>query len=122
MEKKKYPTSEEENTGTANEPTTGYAATGSGYVNTLMDEDCIDDLIASIPVGKLGFYTNDPEILETRIAGIEADLDEVEGGYEDPAKWVTCEQMDIDLRKQFPWLKNQIKPVFASIKPIVSKY
>jgi len=107
MEKKKYPTSEEEeNTGTANEPTTEYAAaTGSGYVNTLMDEDCIDDLIASIPVGKLGFYTNDPEILETRIAEIEADLDEVEGGYEDPAKWVTCEQMDIDLRKQFPWLR-----------------
>lgn len=69
-----------------------------------MDE-YIDGLIDSIPVGKLGFYTEDPDVFEARIAEIEADMDEVEAGYEDPEKWVSSEQMDEELRKEFPWLR-----------------
>lgn len=69
-----------------------------------MDE-YIDILIDRIPVGKLGFYTEDPDVFEARIAEIEADMDEVEAGYEDPEKWVSSEQMDEELRKEFPWLR-----------------
>lgn len=69
-----------------------------------MDE-YIDGLIDSIPVGKLGFYTEDPDVFEARIAEIEADMDEVEAGYEDPEKWVSSEKMDEELRKEFPWLR-----------------
>lgn len=69
-----------------------------------MDE-YIDGLIDSIPVGKLGFYTEDPDVFEARIAEIEADMDEVEAGYEDPEKWVSSGQMDEELRKEFPWLR-----------------
>ncbi len=60
----------------------------------------------SIPVGKLGFYTDDLDVFEARIAEIEADMEEVEAGYEDPEKWVTSEQMDEELLKEFPWLKE----------------
>ena len=69
-----------------------------------MDE-YIDILIDSIPLGKLGFYTEDPDVFEARIAEIEADMDEVEAGYEDPEKWVSSEKMDEELRKEFPWLR-----------------
>ena len=53
----------------------------------------------SIPVGKLGFYTDDLDVFEARIAEIEADMEEVEAGYEDPEKWVSSEQMDEELRR-----------------------
>ena len=105
MEKNNYKNlNEEENTGKASEPTASYATTGSGFTNTLMEDEYIDGLIDSIPLGKLGFYTEDPDVFEARIAEIEADMDEVEAGFEDPEKWVSSEQMDEELRKQFPWL------------------
>jgi hypothetical protein len=56
-------------------------------------------------VGKLGFYTDDPDVFEARMAEIEADLDEVEAGFEDPDKWITSEQMHKDFLKMFPWLR-----------------
>ncbi len=56
-------------------------------------------------VCELGFYTDDPDVFEARIAEIEADLDEVETGFEDPEKWVTSEQMHKDFLKMFPWLR-----------------
>ena len=59
------------------------------------------DFLDRIPVGKLGFYTDDPDVFEARIAEIEADLDEVEAGFEDPEKWVTSEQMHQDFLKMF---------------------
>ena len=100
MEKNNYRNlNEEENKGKASEPTTSYAATGSGFTNTLMEDEYIDGLIDSIPVGKLGFYTEDPDVFEARIAEIEADMDEVEAGFEDPEKWVSSEQMDEELRR-----------------------
>lgn len=56
-----------------------------------------------IPVGKLGFYTEDAEEFEARMAEIEAELDRAEQG--DESDWVTAEDFDIELRKEFPWLK-----------------
>ena len=102
MGKKKYPEYVEEgNAVMCGEPAVGYAATGSGYVNTIAKpEDA-----PQIPIGRLGFYTDDPDVFETRVAEIEADLDEVEAGYEDPEKWVTSEQFDQELFRQFPWLQ-----------------
>ena len=80
----------------------GYAATGSGYANTLVEPE---EDTPQIPVGKLGFYTEDPDVFEARMAEIEADLDEVEAGHDDPEKWVTSEQFDRELHHQYPWLR-----------------
>ena len=104
MEEKRYPILEEEDgVGKVCEPTAGYAATSIDYDNDILDEE--DDFLDRIPVGKLGFYTDDPDVFEARIAEIEADLDEVEAGFEDPEKWVTSEQMHKDFLKMFPWLR-----------------
>ena len=104
MEEKRYPIIEEED-GTCKvcEPAAGYAATSIDYANNMLDED--DDIFDRIPVGKLGFYTDDPDEFEARIAEIEADLDEVEDGFEAPEKWITSEQMHKDFLKMFPWLR-----------------
>ena len=103
MERKKYTTHvEEENTGKVSEPFVGYAATGSGYENTLVNDD-IDDFIDSIPLGKLGYYTDDPKVFENRIAEIEADVERAEKG--DESGWLTAEEFDLELKKEFPWLQ-----------------
>jgi hypothetical protein len=52
-----------------------------------------------------GFYTNDPEVFEQRVAEIEADMDEVEAGIEDPEKWISSEQMWAELYQKHPWLR-----------------
>jgi len=82
-----------------------YAAIGGGYTDTMMDGDSSDAILGNAPIGALGFYTDDPEVFEARVAEIEADLDEVDAGYEDPEKWVSSEQMHEDLCRQFPWLR-----------------
>ena len=103
MSEKKYPESvEEERTLMCGEPSASYAATGSGYANSMVEPE---EDAPQIPVGRLGFYTDDPEVFEARVAEIEADLDEVEAGYEDSEKWVTSEQFDQELYRQFPWLR-----------------
>ena len=103
MSEKKYPESlEEGNALMCGEPAVGYAFTGCGYVNTMVEQE---EDAPQIPVGRLGFYTDDPDVFEARVAEIEADLDEVEAGYEDPEKWVTSEQFDQELFRQFPWLQ-----------------
>lgn len=56
-----------------------------------------------IPVGKLGFYTEDAEEFEARMAEIEAELDRAEQG--DESDWVTSEEMDAELYRLFPWLR-----------------
>jgi hypothetical protein len=104
MEENGYPILEEENgVGKVCEPAAGYAATSIDYANGIMDEE--DEFLDRIPVGKLGFYTDDPDVFEARMAEIEADLDEVESGFEDPDKWITSEQMHKDFLKMFPWLR-----------------
>lgn len=65
----------------------------------------LEDEVAEVPLGKLGFYTEDLDEFEARVAEIEADLDEVENGNEDPQKWVTSEQFNQELYQEFPWLR-----------------
>lgn len=101
MEEKRYPEiEEEEGIGMCCEPETGYAATGSGYANT-WDDSAIN--VQSIPIGRLGFYTEDPDEFEARIAEIEADLERAEQG--DESEWITAEEFDLELKKEFPWLQ-----------------
>jgi len=101
MGKKKYPEFvEDENPLKCSEPTVSYAASASGYMNTMVEQEDAPQ----IPVGRLGFYTDDSDVFEARVAEIEADLDEVEAGYEDTEKWMTSEQFDQELFRQFPWL------------------
>ena len=87
------------------EPGVEYSTLGSCYADTMMDGEPSDAFLGNAPIGALGFYTDDPEVFEARLAEIEADLDEVEAGYEDSEKWVTSEQMHEDLCRQFPWLR-----------------
>ncbi len=103
MAKKDYVQSaEEQDVVKASEPAVEYAAIGSGYVDTMMDGEPSDAILSNAPIGTLGFYTDDPKVFEARVAEIEADLDEVDAGYEDPEKWVTSEQMHEDLCRQYP--------------------
>lgn len=102
MEEKNYPIFEDDATTMCCEPTVGYAATGSGYANTVVEDE---EDVPSIPAGRLGFYTEDLDVFEARVAEIEADLDEVEAGYEDSRKWVTSSQFNHELNKLFPWLQ-----------------
>ena len=103
MGEKKY-SDPEENAGVemCSEPTVAYVATGSGYANTTYEDE---EECPQVPVGKLGFYTDDPMVFETRVTEIEADLAEVESGVDDPQKWATSEQFDQELYQQFPWLR-----------------
>ena len=101
MEEKKYPVfEEEESTGMCCEPAVGYAATGSGYANTLVEPE---EQVVTVPVGRLGFYTENPDEFEARIAEIEADVERAEQG--DESDWLTAEEFDVELKKEFPWLR-----------------
>jgi hypothetical protein len=103
MGEKKYSDPEEKNgVEMCSEPSVSYAATGSGFANTVIDDD---EEHPQMPVGKLGFYTDDPMVFETRVSEIESDLAEVESGVDDPQKWATSEQFDQALYQQFPWLR-----------------
>jgi len=84
------------------EPSVAYAVTGSTYVNPVTEDG---EEHPQMPIGKLGFYTDDPMVFKTRVTEIEADLAEVESGVDDPAKWATSEQFDQELYQQFPWLR-----------------
>ena len=101
MEEKKYPSfDKEENTGMVCEPPAGYAATGSGYVNTIEsleeDVDIPDDWDPGV-----GPYTM--EELNARIDEAEAAIERAEHG--DWSDWVTSEEMDRSLYAKFPWLR-----------------
>ena len=104
MEDKKYPILEDDGCMSAAEPAVAYAtqeqaSTGIAYI----DEEA--EKIDRIPLGMFGFYTDDPEVFEQRVAEIEADMDEVDAGIEDPEKWITPEQMWSDLYQKYPWLR-----------------
>ena len=102
-DEKRYPVLEEEDSvGMVSEPVSGYAATGSGYVATM--DDTTESEEYSSPAN-FGFYTEDPEVFEKRVAEIETDIDEVEADIEDPDKWITSEQMWAELRQKHPWLR-----------------
>ncbi len=105
MEEKKYPVMEDDNgCMTSAEPSVAYAAkspvsTGIVY----MDEEA--EKIDRIPLGMFGFYTDDPDVFEQRVADIEADMDEVDAGIEDPEKWISSDQMWTELYQKYPWLR-----------------
>jgi hypothetical protein len=102
MEEKKYPVfEEEESIGMCCEPTvSAYTATGSGSANMLAEPE--KDLLQR-PVERLGFYTEDPEEFEARIAEIETELERAEQG--DETDWLTAEEFDLELKKEFSWLR-----------------
>ncbi len=114
MEEKRYPRIDEEDDGeyqssgfgcmTAEEPSVAYAAREYNHSGiTYMDEEA--EKIDRIPLGAFGFYTDDPDVFEQRVAEIEADMDEVDAGIEDPEKWITSEQMWAELYQKYPWLR-----------------
>ena len=107
IEEKQYSTIEEKNDYgaiVAAEPAVAYAAkelntTGIVYVHE--DAEKID----RIPLGAFGFYTDNPEVFENHIAEIEADMDKVDSGTDDPKKWISSEEMWTDLYQKYPWLR-----------------
>ena len=106
MEEKKYPTIEEEDglgAMTAEEPAVAYAAKrpASSEIVYLNEEA---EKIDRIPLGMFGFYTDDPDVFEKRVAEIEADMDEVDAGIEDPEKWIQVDDFWAAMRKEHPWL------------------
>ena len=106
MEEKRYPEIEEEDDGSfiAAEPAVAYATRemeSSGL--TYMGEEA--EKIDRIPLGMFGFYTDDPEVFEQRVAEIEGDMDELDAGIEDPEKWIPSEQMWAELYQKYPWLR-----------------
>ena len=106
MEEKKYSMIKEEDgcaSMTAAEPAVVYAtkrAVSSGIV--YMNEEA--EKVDRIPLGMFGFYTDDPEVFEQRVAEIEADMDEVNAGIEDPEKWIQVDDFWAAMRKEHPWL------------------
>ena len=50
-----------------------------------------------------GFYTEDPDEFEARIAEIEAEVERAEQG--DEGDWITAEEFNAELKKEFPWLR-----------------
>ena len=82
-----------------NQEPTGAAAMIDYSETALMESDFHD-----FPLGKCGFYTNDPVELEQRVAMIEADLDEVDAGIDDPQKWIQVDDFMVAMRKEHPWL------------------
>lgn len=105
MEEKRYPKIEEKNSClTAAEPVAAYATreydhSGIAY----MDDEA--KKAEQIPFGAFGFYTDDPDVFEQRVAEIEADMDELDAGIEDPDKWISSEQMWAELYQKYPWLR-----------------
>jgi hypothetical protein len=106
MEEKRYPVMEEEDgfgCMTAAEPAVAYATREFGHSGiTYVDEEA--EKIDRIPLETFGFYTDDPEVFEQRVAEIEADMDEVDAGIEDPEKWIQVDDFWAAMRKEHPWL------------------
>ena len=99
MEEKRYPKLEdEESVGMCCEPPAGYAATGSGYANTLSEEN---DLLPDGFDPGIGPYSM--EELNARIDEAEVFIAQAEKG--DWSNWVTEEQSRANLYRKYPWLR-----------------
>lgn len=86
----------------AAEPAVAYAVRDVSPSAVAYKEDMSND---DIPLGMFGFYTDDSEVFDQRVAEIEADLDEVDAGIEDPTKWIPSVQMWAELHQKYPWLR-----------------
>jgi hypothetical protein len=99
MEEKRYPVIEEEDgVGRCCEPPVGYAATGSGYANSLPEEDV---MVSDNYDPGIGPYTM--EELNARIDEAEEFIAQAEKG--DWSNWVTEEQSLANLYSKYPWLR-----------------
>jgi len=88
---------------TAAEPAVTYATRELGHSGiTYVDEEA--EKIDRIPLGTFGFYTDDSEVFEQRVAEIEADMDEVDAGIEDPEKWIQVDDFWAAMRKEHSWI------------------
>ena len=100
MEEKRYPVlDEEENIDMCCEPSVAYAATGSGYTNTIETSD--DYGISDDWDPGIGPYTM--EELNARIDEAEVFIEKAEQG--DWSDWVTEEQSRANLYRKYPWLR-----------------
>jgi hypothetical protein len=105
MEEKRYPVLETEDGScmTASEPAVAYATREkNSSCNIYTDEEA--EKIDRTPLSMFGFYTNDPEVFEQRVAEMEADMDEIDAGIEDPKKWIQVDDFWAAMRKEHPWL------------------
>lgn len=99
MDEKKHLTTEEENGfGMCCEPETGYAATGSGFANTMAEES---EMISDDFDPGIGPYT--VEELNARIDEAEMFIAQAEQG--DWSNWVTEKQSRANLYSKYPWLR-----------------
>ena len=113
MKEKRYPKIDEEDyygTLRAEEPAVAYPiqiskSFGTGYMDK--EKDKSSDRVGhheQTPSGIFGFYTDNPEVFGQRVAEIEADMDEVEAGMENPEKWVEVDNFWTAMKKAHPWL------------------
>ena len=91
---------EEENIGMCCEPAVGYAATGSGYTNTMVEPE--DFIMSDDYDPGVGPYTM--EELNTRIDEAELAIERAEKG--DESDWVTVEEMDAELYRMLGTQSN----------------
>ena len=102
MKEKEYPVIEEEDGMLkCSEPAVGYAATGSGYADTIeaSNDEAVD--VADTWDPGIGPYTM--EELNARIDEAEVFIEKAEKG--DWSDWVSEEQSRANLYKKYPWLR-----------------
>ncbi len=100
MKENRYPDlKEEESIGMCCEPPVGYAATGSGYDNTI--EASENDVVADTWDPGIGPY--DMGELNARIDEAEIFIEKAERG--DWSDWVTEAQSRANLYSKYPWLR-----------------
>jgi hypothetical protein len=101
MEEKRYPVIEEESDiDKCCESPVGYAATDSGYANTIEASDEALDVAEEWDPG-IGPYSM--EELNARIDEAEVFIEKAEKG--DWSDWVTEEQSLANLYSKYPWLR-----------------
>ena len=103
MEGKRYPVIEEEDGSCmkAEEPIVGYAATGSGYANTI--ETLEDDEAEVSDDWDPGIGPYSMEELNARIDEAEVFIEKAERG--DWSDWISSEEMTAQLFEKYPWLR-----------------
>ena len=102
MEEKRYPIFEEESgMDKCCESPVGYAATGSGYANTVEASD--DEVVDVAEDWDPGIGPYSMEELNARIDEAEVFIEKAEKG--DWSDWVTEEQSRANLYSKYPWLR-----------------
>ena len=98
LEERKYPMADDAGESLLREPAVGYVQMDGQVIGALTQSNGQPGL----PLGQLGFFTDDEEELRLRVESIEKSLESAEQG--DESEWLTDEEFDNELRSQFPWL------------------